>query len=378
MTSGPNKPRTFKLILLLAGVVLTAGIGLRLFQSQQSPGASGEPGDRPSTKPPKKLAVPRPPPFPRRIAALAEPAPQPAPASNMQQMLRGEAGPPKLSRQDVEGHLAQNGRTAGSLLAAFHASEDAAYLKEAAASFPNDPRIQLAVLMNNTFPEDRRQWLERFKASAPGNSLASYLSAHEYFQSGQFEAGISELLAASNRPGFEPYTFEGMLDMQDLLMAAGKSPTEAKVSAMLGATFPHLAQMRQLSSEMTEMQSQYRTAGDAASFEAITAMGLTLAHRLSGPQGGKCIIDQLVGIAIESQFLKPLDPASAPEFVGKPVQIRLEELAQQKVDMKKLAPLASGYLPGASEAELISYFDRVKLQGEMEALRWLQTKLGGQ
>ena len=126
------------------------------------------------------------------------------------------------------------------------------------------------------------------------------------------------------------------------------------------------------------MQGQYRAAGDTASFDAMTAIGLTLAHRLNAPQGGNYIIDQLVGIAMESQFLKPFDPASTPEFLGKPVQERLEELAQQKAEMKKLAPLTSTYLPGASEAELIGFFDRVQLQGEMEALRWLQAKRSGQ
>mgnify|MGYP003425702964 CR=1 FL=1 len=69
------------------------------------------------------------------------------------------------------------------------------------------------------------------------------------------------------------------------------------MSSMLGASFPHLAQMKQLSAAMAEMQSQYRAAGDTASFEAMTALALGLADRLNGPTGGKCIIDQLVGIA---------------------------------------------------------------------------------
>ena len=296
----------------------------------------------------------------------------------MQNMLLGKAGMPKITRDDLEKYLEQNRRSAASLLVAFNASQDAAYLKEAAASFPNDPRVQLTVLLNNAFPEERRQWLDRLKQSAADNSLASYLSAHEYFQRAQFEAGINDLLDAARRPAFEPYTFEGMLDTQELFLAAGKSPAEAKVSAMLGATFSHLAQMKRLSSEMTEMQSQYRAAGDGESFDAMTAIGLTLAHRLDGPQGGKFIIDQLVGMAMENQFLKPFDPASTPEFLGKPVQDRLDELEQQKAEIKKLAPLTSKYLPGASEAELITFFDRVKLQGELEALRWLNARRGGQ
>jgi hypothetical protein len=188
------------------------------------------------------------------------------------------------------------------------------------------------------------------------------------------EPGINDLLAASRRSGFQPYSFESMLNMQDLLLAAGRSPAEAKASSMLGAAFPHLAQMRRLASEMTEMQSQYHTAGDAASLDALTRMGLTLAQRMNGAAGGKCLIDQLVGIAIESQFLKPFDPATTPDFLGKPVKDRLEELAQQKTEMKNFGPLASTWLPGATEAELISYFDRVKLQGELAALRWLKAK----
>ena len=81
---------------------------------------------------------------------------------------------------------------------------------------------------------------------------------------------------------------------------------------------------------------------------------------------------------MENQFLKACEPSSTPESFGKTVQARLEELEQQKAELKRLAPLTSKILPGSSEAELISFFDRVKLEGEVSALRWLETKYGGQ
>jgi hypothetical protein len=250
-------------------------------------------------------------------------------------------------------------------------------LKEAAANFAGDPRLQLAVLMSDAFPEERRKWLGLFKQSAPDNSLASYLSARDHLQQGRFEPAIDDLLEASQRPRFQHYALEGMLNAQELLLTAGKSPAEAKVMAMLSASFPHLAQMKQLCAKMVDMQGQYNGLGDARSFEAMTSMGLTLAGRMNGPEGGKFIIDQRVGIAIETQFLKAFDPASAPEWLGKPVGARLAELAQQEKEMLRLGGLVGGVLTGANEAELITYFDRVKLEGEVAALRWLEAKYGG-
>ena len=317
-------------------------------------------------------------PAPLRLAVTPSDAPPGAAASDMAKMLRGEEHSVKAAREDIEKYLAESRRTAASLLAAFQASEDAAYLKEAAASFPGDPRVQLAVLVNDAFPEERRKWLEHFKQSAPDNSLASYLSAYDHLQQGRFEEAINDLLDASQRPRFQHYALEGMQEMQDLLLAAGKSPTEAKVMSMLGAPLPYLAKMKQLGSKMADMQGQYSGTGDTQSFGAMTQMGLTLASRMNGSEGGKFIIDQLVGIAIESQILKACDPASTPEPLGMPVKDRLEDLAQQKAELKRLAPLVNTLSARGSEAELMSYFDRVKLDGEVAALRWLEAKRGGQ
>src|SRR5437667_290884 len=112
------------------------------------------------------------------------------------QVLTNQAVPPKLPREEVEKYLERNRRSAASLLAAYGALQDTNYLREAATNFPNDPRVQLSVLRRDVFPEERRKWLDLLKASSPENPLANYLSARDYFKSGQNGLAVNELLEA--------------------------------------------------------------------------------------------------------------------------------------------------------------------------------------
>ncbi len=266
-------------------------------------------------------------------------------------------------------------RSAGSLLTAYQATGDPAYLSEAATEFPDEPRVQYAMAIRpDQSPAETRQWLERFKAAAPDNALPAYLSAREYFQQGLADTAVTELRAATTRPGFSPYVFESMIDTQELLMADGASAAAAKVGSMFSASFPHLSQMRQLASDISRSQVQSAQAGDLVAFDAMTQMGWALAERMNASNSGQFLIDQLVGMAVEQMVWKNVDPASSPDYLGKTVQQRLDELAELKVTIKTLAPLAETHLPTASENELIMYLERVKVMGELEALRWLQRR----
>jgi hypothetical protein len=89
-----------------------------------------------------------------------------------------EGTTPGMSRVQIESYLEQNRRSAESLLAAFRLTRDRALLQEAAEKYPNDPRVHYAGWISayrddNSSPEERRQWLEAFKQSAPGNALAN-------------------------------------------------------------------------------------------------------------------------------------------------------------------------------------------------------------
>jgi hypothetical protein len=82
----------------------------------------------------------------------------------------------------------------------------------------------------------------------------------------------------------------------------------------------------------------------------------------------------LVGTVIERNVLSALPPDSQPEFLGGTVQQRLDEMAAFRRDVKTLTPLFDDMLARGDEREIISYFDRLKIQGEYKTLLWLQNR----
>jgi hypothetical protein len=81
-----------------------------------------------------------------------------------------------------------------------------------------------------------------------------------------------------------------------------------------------------------------------------------------------------------------MDPGGPYDTTGRTVQERFSELAQRREDIRELqGPVEpdgrwdslAGALQSLSEPELVSFFDRLKVFGEMEALRWARARLGG-
>ena len=132
-----------------------------------------------------------------------------------------------------------------SLLAAFRALDDTNYLNEAATNFPNNPQVELAVLAHDEFPADRRKWLDLFKASSPSNSLANYLSAQDYFQNGNTDAAVQELLAATGKSQFENYAVRIRIGMKknwpDFLENRRAQRTRSRWRASAAEDLPELA-----------------------------------------------------------------------------------------------------------------------------------------
>jgi hypothetical protein len=293
------------------------------------------------------------------------------------QTLTNETPPPKLPREEIEKYLEHNQRNAASLLSAYRALGDTNYLKEATLNFPNDARVQLSVLARDVFPEDRRKWLDLFKASSPDNSLANYLSARDYLKNGQSGLAASELLEAAGKPGFQDYAMESKLDDEELNMAAGRSSIQARLSSSgwVDDHLPELASLKGLAQDMARWQQQYLSAGGKAEAENLAQMGLTLASRLNSGDGGKFVIDQLVGRAVEAVMLSQLDPNASYDFLsGKSPNDRLAELKEQKASLTALRQNFRDALPNMTEAELLSYTERQRISGELEAMRWLQQR----
>ena len=197
--------------------------------------------------------------------------------------------------------------------------QDTNFLLEAATNYPNDPRVQWTVLARNVYPEERRKWLDNFKASSPSNSLANYLSARDFFKNHQPEAAIKELTEASGKSQFGDYSMETILGGEDLGRFTGTSPVQAYndlMSAVGNDLVPELSDLKGVALGIKDMQQQYAGAGDAASVQAMAQTGITFANRLTSGDSGKLDINQLVGMAAEQMVLNSLDQNTPYAFLG--------------------------------------------------------------
>jgi hypothetical protein len=83
----------------------------------------------------------------------------------------------------------------------------------------------------------------------------------------------------------------------------------------------------------------------------------------------------MVANTIEQDLLKNLDPTSQLNGLGANVQSRLDQIAQEKQGIKNSAQVFEQWNQTASEADRISFYDRLKMYGEPAALGWLQNRV---
>ena len=285
-----------------------------------------------------------------------------------------EAGYERLPRAKVETWLAKHHRDAMSLLTAFRALDDTNYLNEAATNFPNNPQVELAVLTHDEFPADRRKWLDLFKASSPSNSLANYLSAQDYFQNGNTDAAVQELLAATGKSQFDTYITENRLDSESLYSSSGDSPGKTATLAMADMAredLPQLASFKRLAHGIRDAQQQYLNSGDAGSAANLAQMGMQFGNQIESGDSGKYLINQFVGMAVESIALQQLNPNTSYDFLGgkTPVQVT-QENKQQTLAMAQTGQAFYVIRPSLTDDEIAGYYERAKIYGEIEAMKW--------
>jgi len=304
------------------------------------------------------------------------PANSPGPTNLLGRLANQRTG---LTPEQLEGYLASNRRSAGSLLAAFRTTGDKAFLKEAEEKFPHDPRVDYAAIFRSDSPEERRQWLENLKNAAPDNSLADYLCARDDFQAGQTNAALQELAKAAGKQTFQDYTPDFIQNAQEAYRAAGYTDAEAVFLATSEALLPQLAEMKQLALGVGDLAKSYRQAGDDASAQSTAQMALDLGQRFGpGTQGGMFLINNLVGIAVERIALNALDPATPLGDAGQTVQDELNNLTQRRNDIRNQSQQIEALLPAMSDQEVGAYYERMKLFGAQAAMQWVLAKSGQQ
>jgi hypothetical protein len=357
--------RAFIVLGLVVGIVALIYFGRRPFDGER-PSLSAAPANTtPAVRSPFQSSTRS-----EALADAAEPSTSSIVTSNLFQRLASGEVDFQLTPEQTAEYLRQFGTNVETLLA----TQKKDYVKLAAELFPNDPRVQFAVIAREIFPEAQREWLDRFKQSAPDNALASFLSAREYLKSGDREKGLADFADAARRPHFDDYTLEQVQNMEDAQLSAGRSLAEAKLAAGSGLLLPQLAPLKGLAQDVQKIQKEYVTAGDTAAAEALAQMGHTLSQHLSTGEGSRCLINQLVGVAIERILLNPLPADSQPAFLSGTVQQRIDEVTAFRQSVKSLTPQLDEMMARGNETELISFFDRMKVQGEYKTMLWLQNR----
>jgi RNA polymerase sigma factor (sigma-70 family) len=295
--------------------------------------------------------------------------------------LRGRliANPIKVTAAQLAQYVDASHHSAASLLAAFRVSHDPKFLAEAMEKYPNDPHVDFeAVLGTNSPATDRRQWLTAFENSAPDNALPNYLSALDYFKSGQTDQGIQEMAAATAKKGFQDYSMDRMLDDQEAYLAAGSSPTEAEISAATQLLLPQLLQIKNLGQDLVELSKTYQQAGDATSAQATLQMAVQLGQRYANTAPAETEISQLVGMAVERMALGTMDPQTPYGDNGQTVQDQINQLTQQRTTINDLNQQAGPLLETMSDGDYLTYKERWMAFGEESALRWVIGRYGQQ
>jgi RNA polymerase sigma factor (sigma-70 family) len=309
-----------------------------------------------------------------QVSAAAEPPADELPATNLIAKFLKDGVAPKLTHEQIEAYLKANGRTAANLLAAFQASGDPALMQEAMKSYPNDPQVDFrAALDKNLSPEEQRQWLNAFEKSAPDNALANYLSALNYFGSGQNDQAVQELNAAAGKSQFQDYFQDSQQSLEEAYLASGYSVANAEMIGTAQIPLPQLAALKQLGNNMVSLANSYQQAGDPTSAQSMLQMAVNLGQNLNDP----FLITSLVGMAIERNALSAMNPASPYGRAGQTVQDQLNQLTQQRTTQMNINDqFQHSVAPVMSEPDWISYEQRRTLFSETAAQQWAIGKYG--
>ena len=284
---------------------------------------------------------------------------------------------PRIPEEVVNRWLAAGRTNAADLLAIRQVSGERKFLLQALTNFPRDPRVLMAASALPDDPEATRARLDQLKHSAPDNALADYLSARDHLTHGRTEAALADLAAAAGKAGFDDYTLDGSLSAEELYLAAGFSPGEAKAFGTANTLYPHLNPLKDMARQLSELEGQYVAAGDVESAARLAEYGVQLARKLTEAGGGKPLISDLTALSIVGLTLKPLPQDQRFDFLqGTPANI-LEQQRQTRAALTENSNYFSDFMRAAKESEVVAYFDRLKLYGEAEALRWMRYRMTG-
>jgi len=275
---------------------------------------------------------------------------------------------PELTPAQLAAYVEQKHHGVGSLLTAWQLGHDRKWLDEAAAAFPDNPRVALAEIESHDLPpEERKAWIARLKEHAPENALGWCYAAADDFKEGRTDEAKEALADASLTKVLDAYGKLSARDNADAYRSAGYDATEAEFIGQAFVILPQVALMMDLAKAVATANGD--DAESAADMRSLVQM-----LRKDEP-GGPPLISVLVSAAAERRLLDKMSEFDLVPGSDEPVAARLEDLNTEKALIKEVLAQSQPLMATLTDSELRQYLRRSTVEGELKALQWvIQTK----
>ena len=271
------------------------------------------------------------------------------------------------TRTELNTYLADSGYPAEGYLAAGMILQDPGLMREAIIREPANPHVLFALASRSEFSdEDRISWARKLQEVQPDNSLASFLLASLTWDNSDKNSALEILNEVDHRKTFQTFTSESLIAVTDALRATGNDSNASTYHALLTVDLPHLAQLLSLSQNLRE-HAQHSSPEEAIIARRRNAdLGTSVAKQND-------LISGLVGLSIQGNAYADLPPDAPFPIAEMNSDAFLASIEHQRNQMREL-PVVTDALRGSPEL-VEGYCRRALVLGEIEALRWLRSRI---
>ncbi len=274
-----------------------------------------------------------------------------------------------VTPEQVESALDAGGRSIDGLIAAQAILGDHRYLREAAERYPDDPRTQFWMVAERVLPEERAEWLERFKEVDPDNAMANFLAAEHAFRSDDIEAGVAELRAAGAK-GYRDYSDDLRGEVAALYSATNQFDPASVQDASAGvSSMPHVEQVQSLTQRLIEYQRELREEGEDEMASEVVELGTAMLETVAGNSALDAIGARTMMLFMQENLQRA---AGDPNQTLTALSAERERVAGLGESLRSI--FAREGLLDASQ--LAGYSERLHDQGEVAAAEWLVGEVG--
>lgn len=292
----------------------------------------------------------------------------PSPSDVIQRMLAGEF--PRLTPEQIAAYVESKNHSALSLVAAWHLSRDAAWLREAAERHPEDPDVAAAMLASEGVKPGSERWIEVLKRAEPGNALGSLYAAKAALDEGLTSDAMAELSGLGPRSRLDLPTDRWSKAMIEAYHSAGYQGLEAEWAGLAQVSSPW-GHIRTLNVSLAEAMTLAAESGDRQMAAQFGETAMKTAALVNHQGDGDSLLTQLVSLSMERQVLNQMEGFDLIPGDQKLVVERLSEMDRRIAGIKELISKSQLLLPKLTDSEARQYTRRVRVEGELKAMRWL-------